>query len=496
MRGILELTADANANMVRVGGTMVYETDEFYRACDELGLMVWQDFMFANMDYPADDEALAASIRAEAKQQVQRISRHACSVAFCGGSEVEQQAAMFGAPREIWSNEFFSAVLPDLVEERAPGTPYWPSTPTGGALPFHVGEGLTHYYGVGAYKRPLNDVRLAGVKFTPECLGFSNVPEAENLRKLTPDGAVPPHHPAWKKGVPRDSGTGWDFEDVRDHYLQLLYGVDAVQLRSEDLDRYLELSRIVTGEVLESVYAEWRRPDDRCGGALAWFLNDLRPGAGWGLIDSDGESKPVLHHLQRAWAPRCVRLLDRGLDGLVALVVNETAVPLEAQLALMTIGRGGTVIAETSETVETGPWGIAEVSVELAVGHFLDSTYSYRFGAPSQEATAARLLVGDVVVSEEVYRPNRATMSPITTVESRLGRGPGGSLTLDLHSEAVLYDVRIETRDYRAEDNHFCLTPGRPRRVCLRPLVDEPRSFRGYVEAANLTESVRLSPPG
>jgi beta-mannosidase len=496
MRGILELTADANANMVRVGGTMVYETDDFYRTCDELGLMVWQDFMFANMDYPVDDEGFAESARAEADQQLRRISRHACSVAFCGGSEVEQQAAMFGAPRDIWTNEYFSKVLPELVERHAPGAPYWPSTPTGGALPFHVGEGLTHYYGVGAYKRPLDDVRLAGVRFTPECLGFSHVPEPENLRKLTPDGSVPPHHPAWKRGVPRDTGPGWDFEDIRDYYLGVTYGIDPVRLRSEDLERYLELSRVVTGEVLESVFAEWRRDENRCDGALTWFLNDLRPGAGWGLIDSDGEPKPVLHHLRRAWAPRTVRLLDRGLDGLVALVLNEMPEPLDGRLEFLVLGGSHSVITDAMEPLHLAPRGALEVPVEQAFGHFLDSTYSYRFGPVQHQAIVARLHMADRgVVSEDVYRPARFETSLSAPAEVRVRQETAGVLTVALQSDALLHDVRIDVRDYRADDNHFCLTPGRIRSISLRPLVESPRPFRGYLEATNLKEALRLPPP-
>jgi beta-mannosidase len=494
MRGILKLAADANANMVRVGGTMVYETDDFYRTCDKLGLMVWQDFMFANMDYPVDDEAFGASIRAEAEQQLQRISRHACSIAYCGGSEVEQQAAMFGASEEIWSNEFFSEVLHGLVGKWAPGLPYWPSTPTDGTLPFHVAEGLTHYYGVGAYKRPLNDVRLAGVKFTPECLGFSNVPEVENLRHLTSHGVVPPHHPAWKAGVPRDTGAGWDFEDIRDFYLKQLYGVDAVQLRSENLDRYLELSRAVTGEVLESVFGEWRRREDPCGGALAWFLSDLRPGAGWGLIDSDGEPKAVLHHLQRVWAPCGVRLLDRGLDGVVALVINETAELLRAELALTLIGHGGSAIAESVAPVSVDAWGDLHVGVEQAFGHFLDPTYSYRFGPPRYEAITARLVSEDGVLSEDVYRPDRTTMGPVASVAARVWK-EAGTLVVELDTEAILFDVRIDVRDHRPDQNHFCLLPGHTRTITVSPTVTSPRSFRGYVEAANLTEAVTLSLP-
>ena len=150
---------------------MVYETDAFYECCDELGLMVWQDFMLANMDYPHDDEDFREAIEAEARWQVNRLSRHPSVAVWCGGSEVEQQAAMFGAEASSWLSPLFEESLRDIVADFGNGAPYWPSTPTGGALPFHVGEELAHYYGVGAYKRPIADVRSAGVRFSPECLG-------------------------------------------------------------------------------------------------------------------------------------------------------------------------------------------------------------------------------------------------------------------------------------------------------------------------------------
>ncbi len=494
LRETLAATAAAHANMIRVGGTMVYESDDFYRACDELGLMVWQDFMFANMDYPVDDEGFAASIEGEARQQLTRLQRHPSVVAFCGGSEVEQQAAMFGAAPEIWTNDFFSGTLPALVGEHAPGSPYWTSTPTGGALPFHVGEGLTHYYGVGAYLRPLADVRLAGVRFTPECLGFSNVPEAPNLAKLTVKGAVHPHDPAWKAGVPRDSGAGWDFEDVRDHYLARLYDVEPVALRSHDPDRYLALSRIVTGEVMERTFDEWRSEEDGCGGALTWFLRDLRPGAGWGVIDSDGRPKAAYHHLKRAWAPRCVRLLDRGLDGLVAIVFNEEPEPLAATLELFALTRGSVRVAESTTDLTVAARGTAGVPVEAAFGHFFDSTYSYRFGPPRHEAIAARLVgaTDGRLVSEDVYRPVRARMTGAAALDVTVAERPEGRLTITLESDTLLYDVRIDVRDHLPAENHFCLTPGRPRTVEARRVSDSGKSFQGYVDALNLDDPVRL----
>ncbi len=385
---------------------------------------------------------------------------------------------------------------PTFSTRAAPDVPYWPSTPTGGVLPFHVGEGSRHYYGIGAYRRPLDDVRLAGVKFTPECLGFSNVPEADNLRRLTPAGAVPPHHPAWKRGVPRDTGPGWDFEDVRDHYLEQLYQVDAVALRSDDLERYLALSRIVTGEVMEQVFAEWRRTDDACGGALTWFLNDLRPGAGWGLIDSDGRPKAVLHHLRRAWAPICVRLLDRGLDGLSAFAVNATGDRLDAVLETLVLAPGGRLLAEVRSSLLLEPRSSTETSIDRLLDRFADPTYSYRFGPLRHEAVVARLVTSDgEVLSEHVYRPRRASMTTVASVGARMRVAEHGGLSLELTSDSILYDVRIEVRDHLPDDDHFCLTPGRTRVVELRRVEDSGRAFQGYVEALNLSDAVRLDAP-
>ena len=296
LRHDLSLARDAGMNMLRIGGTMAYESDAFYRLCDELGILVWQDFMFANMDYPVEDAAFAENITIEAKQQLDRLAQHPCVAVYCGNSEIEQQAAMLGMARELWRNRWFGEQLPDLCSQHHPGTAYVPSSPSGGVLPFHTRTGVTHYYGIGAYLRSMRELRQADVKFTSECLGFANIPEPEAIDEIM-GGLMPVmHHPRWKQRVPRDTGAGWDFEDVRDHYLRELFNVDPVTLRSFDMPRYLELSRVASGEMMARTFAEWRSGHSRNAGGLVWFYKDLWPAAGWGIVDSTGTPKAATDH--------------------------------------------------------------------------------------------------------------------------------------------------------------------------------------------------------
>ncbi|MEM7417570.1 MAG: glycoside hydrolase family 2 protein [Gemmatimonadota bacterium] len=483
MRETLERAVGANANMVRVGGTMVYETESFYDACDELGLMVWQDFMFANMDYPVDDPDFSDSIMHEAGQQATRLARHASVVCFCGGSEVEQQAAMFGAPREVWTNDFFSNRLPELVADVA-HVPYWPSTPTGGVLPFHVGEGLGHYYGVGAYRRPLEDARLSAVKFSPECLGFSNIPERGALRELGHDAA--PHTPVWKAGVARDSSAGWDFEDIRDHYMRVLFGVDPVELRATDLDRYIRLGRVTTGRVMARVFDEWRSPEHPCAGGLVWFLKDLRPGAGWGLIDSGNRAKPALHYMRRAWAPRRVTLLDRGLDGVRVEVHNEPDEPLTGTLELTIYGLGSEVLATTTLEVRVEARSTEAWSLEEELGRFLDPNWAYRFG-PLRHAAIAATLSTDDSESSTVLWPKLAASLPAAEIEAEIDASRGS-----VHSATLARDVALDLKGGEALDNYFDLLPGRPKTFSVDSDGERPS---GYAEAENLPDGVRIRTP-
>ncbi|MBW0447382.1 glycosyl hydrolase 2 galactose-binding domain-containing protein [Paraburkholderia phenoliruptrix] len=470
LRHAFELARDAGMNMLRVGGTMVYESQTFYALADEYGLLIWQDFALANFDYP-NDAAFSASIDAEATQFLRRTRRHVSLAVLCGGSEAAQQAAMYGLPPSMRAQPVFDEQLPALVARERPDVPYVCNSPSGGVWPFSTNEGITHYYGVGAYQRPLDDVRRSQVRFAAECLAFANVPDDATLHEAL--GTIHPHDPRWKAAVPRDPGAGWDFDDVRDHYLQTLYGVDPARLRYEDPMRYLALSRALVAEVMGEVFAEWRRAGSGCGGGLVWQLQDLRPGAGWGLIDATGRPKSALHGLTRMLQPIQVLFTDEGLNGLDIHLINERADTLHAQLELVCLRDGCVKVASATRAVQLAPRSAQRIAASTCLDQFFDFTYAYRFGPRAHDVSIATLRDAESgqIISEAFHLPDRrlgVLHDPGLTVAVQRA-GDGWQLLVEAKRFARF--VHIIDRHYRAAHDWFHLAPNRPCIVPLVPLV-------------------------
>jgi beta-mannosidase len=492
----LDLARDAGMNMIRIGGTMVYESDAFYDACDERGILVWQDFMFANMDYPEDDEAFRGNVVAEAKQVLGGLETRPSLAVLCGNSEIEQQVAMLGLSRGLWQPKLFYETLPTLAREARPDVPYVGSTPTGGALPFDVDIGLSHYYGVGAYLRPLEDARRAGVRFTSECLGFSNVPEDSTIDLVLSSGQAPFHHPRWKARVPRDSGPGWDFEDVRDHYLALLFGVEPAKLRYADTARYLALSRVTTGEVMARTLAEWRRPHSACRGALIWFYRDLWPGAGWGVVDATGAPKAAYYYVKRASKNVALLVTDEGLNGLLLHVVNETATPLACEVRIA-LYRDGETLVESGSKVEQVPARASTVLRGAALlPSFVDLTYAYRFGPPGHDVTVVTLVdakSGETLDQSFHFPTGLGAFVPVDLgLEGTLVEVEPGRYAVTVRTRRFALAVSIAVDGCVADDNYFHIAPGGERTVMLVRRSGQGR-LQGWLHALNARGAVRLS---
>ncbi len=468
----------AGMNMLRVSGTMLYEDDALYDACDAHGVLVWHDLMFANMDYPEDD-AFVLAAELEADTFLARVQARPSLAIVCGNSEVAQQAAMAGAERARWTPALFHERLAARARAIVPGVPYVASSTElveHGAFPHEPRAGASSYYGVGAYLRGLDDARRSEVAFASECLAFANIPADRALPRV--------HDPQWKAGSPRDLGAGWDFDDVRDHYVRELFGVDPAQLRTFDHDRYLALGRVATGEVMARTFAEWRRKRSVTGGGLVWWLRDLRPGAGWGLVDATGAPKAAWYLVRRSLQPRALAISDEGTNGLAVHFFNDRSESGSVHLRVDLWRAGDVRVTLGPDNLTVGTFldvGSNEFSLARFFGAWADLSFAYRFGPP----------IADVV---HVHGGELdAFWFPAGLA---LPREPDVGLACEVRDGALAISTRrfaqyvaIEGKGVVASDNYFHLAPGQTR------VVQVGRGSRGTISALNSERTIRFEVP-
>lgn len=488
-----DLLREAHINMVRISGTMIYESEAFYRLADEYGILVWQDLPLANFDYPFEDNNFRTSIESEISHFLQATQISPSLAIVCGGSEILQQASMLGVRADIWKQEHIWNALKDHVHALRSDLIFVTNSPCGGEMPFFVDSGPGHYYGVGAYLRPLEDARRADVQFASECLAFSNVPEISTVDAMF--GAAPLDNANWKKSVPRDKGATWDFEDVSAHYACVLYGVDIAALRSTNPQRYLALLRAATAEVMEMVFAEWRRSGSNTRGGLVFLWKDFLAGAGWGLVDAAGRPKSVWYALKRAYQPVQILLSDEGVNGLSVHVINESDLDVPVTISLSCLKNDGHALADGTRNLTLAAGQSECISATQILGAFFDTNYVYRFGPPAHDVTMVqmRCRASGSLLAQAFHFP-QGRRNEICDVELNASISMiEGTHVLTLSCNRFAQTISIASKYYRPADNYFHLEPNSVRRIVLIPLQGHDGSPDGItLTALNGSASISL----
>ena len=296
---LLVAARDANMTMLRVWGGGIYEHDHFYAECDRLGILVWQDFMFACAMYPEDDPAFNAEVEAEATDQVRRLRSHPSLALWCGNNENQWIHEMRYWERETlppYGAFFYDTLIPKVVATLDGRTPYWPGSPYGGNDYNSMDDGDRHNWDVwhGQYPRRFGEQPRR--EFTPESVtylryaedrcrfqsefGMHAAPVLETLRRAIPEDQRFHHSPSldWhNKDNPKDKG---------DMLMQSTTGVPA------DLAEYVDFSQLAQAEGLKFGIEHFRRRTPHCSGALVWQLNDCWPVLSWSVLDYFGFGKP------------------------------------------------------------------------------------------------------------------------------------------------------------------------------------------------------------
>jgi beta-mannosidase len=348
-RRLLEQCVAANYNTVRVWGGGYYPDDFFYDICDELGLVVWQDFMFACAAYRLTPE-FDASIRAEFSDNIRRIRHHACLGLWCGNNEVEWFHDLGFAKEDPRSRadytKIFEYILPKILKEEDPDTLYWPSSPSSGGCfdkPNDPNRGDAHYWEVWHGVKPFTDYRNHYFRYVSE-FGFQSFPSMKTVESFT----LPEDRNIFSRVMEthqRNSGANG---------LILLYLSRTFRYPGK-LDDLIYLSQILQAEAIRYGVEHWRRNRGRCMGALYWQLNDCWPVASWSSLDYFGRWKALHYAAKRFFAPVMISCQETGeTTGRVA--VTDEPAPFETKARLC-------VTNETREAVSgTVCWQLRDAS--------------------------------------------------------------------------------------------------------------------------------------
>ncbi len=351
----------ANMNMLRVWGGGIYEQSAFYEACDELGVMVWQDFLFACALYP-EEEPFGSLVEAEARGQIARLSKHPSLVLWNGNNENlwgyfdwerDGKTWLEWAENRSWGAGFYFELFPKLMKDLDPSRPYTPGSPFSGSLELHPGSdnhGTTHIWDVWN-ALDYTSYRAYIPRFASE-FGFQAPPTFATLSESIPEderhaesAAILHHQKAnqgnekLRRGLARHFAPPETFDDW--HFLTQLNQARALQLG-----------------------VEWfRAHSGRCMGALYWQLNDCWPVTSWAAIDGYGRKKLLWYATKRFFAPRLLSIQPHG-DALFVHLINDTDEVWETNVRVRRLAFSGEVCAEDTEQAFVKPRSVERFRLE------------------------------------------------------------------------------------------------------------------------------------
>jgi beta-mannosidase len=475
---LLSDAASANMNMVRVWGGGQYESEDFYRLCDEKGLLVWQDFMFSCATYPAEPWFLGR-VSEEVRHQVKRLRHHPSLAIWCGNNENVGALGWFPESRENplryrEDYERLNAVVRDIVRELDPGRPWWPSSPSAGPGDYtdnwhDDARGDMHYWSVWHEGRSFDAYYEVIPRFCSE-FGFQSFPSLDAVRRFAPPdqwnvtSADMGHH----QRSPR--GNSVIIETMRRYFR-----------RPEGFENLLYLSQVQQALAIRTAVEFWRSNRPRCMGSLYWQLNDVWPGASWSSIEHSGKWK-LLHYAARRFFA-AVHVAVHCADGETVRVVglNDTSSRLPCRLVLRVIDFAGRTHLEEKAAVELGADASTQLRALPVQGLPLPPEAGFLQArlVPLQEPPApeSALPSGDAVPWGDAAPCSELFLVPYKRCELRQ---PMIDMQVDLESEepvvalrsdAPAFFVALEPGDVQGvfEDNLFTLLPGEPRTIRFSP---------------------------
>jgi beta-mannosidase len=457
-RQILEAARDAHMNMVREWGGGYYESDDFYDICDELGIMVWQEFMFGG-DMVPGGAAFQSNVMQEAIEQVTRLRDHPSVVLWCGNNEIEtgwvhwedRQAfkeMVSPANREqVWQDYvvLFHGVLPGVVGRYGDPVPYWPSSPSANFedLPDSQTNGDMHYWKVWHALAPIEEYTHQFPRFMSE-YGFQSFPEMRTIRSF-----------AKPEDLNIRSATMQDHQKNHGGNERILTYMLRWYPEPKDFASFVYLSQVLQAEAIKVGAEHLRRQRPNTMGSLYWQLNDCWPVASWASIDYYGRWKALQYYARRFYDDVIVSTYEH--DGKVDVyVVSDKLVPLTAQVRTRLLDFSGKVLMEKTQDIQVP-------AQSSAVYFTLDRKEILADAAPSKTFLVFDLdAAGQKVSRNLIFFDTMHNIDlPAGHVEASLETA-GNGYAVTLRSAALARSVYVSfgDLDVQTSDNYFDLLPG------------------------------------
>ncbi len=464
---LIRAAAEANMNMLRVWGGGLYEQDVFYRLCDELGICVWQDFMYACQPVPLWDEAFVDNALAEAADNVRRLRHHACLALWCGNNEMEMCTAGKGRAGDLTWKEyerFFDDRLGGVARELSPQTDYWPSSPhspLGERNDFNNPAcGDAHLWAVWHGKEPFEWYRTCEHRFNSE-FGFQSFPELRTVETYTEPGdrnvtsPVMEHHQRSRTGNANIM-----------HYMLDWFRMPV------GFENTLRASQILQANAIRYAVEHWRRSMPRGMGTLYWQINDNWPVASWASIDYHGRWKALHYLARRFFAPVMLSALEDAENGTVELhVTSDRREPIE-----LTCRWSVQTLAGETLTRQEAPVAAAACADTLIATADLSSHVEAH--GRENVVLLAELLDGEEAVSETfsiLIKPKSLALRPpgIRTDVEATGDG-AYRVTLRADRFTPWAWVALADADARCSDNYVSLGADLVREIVVTPSTPTP----------------------
>ncbi|WP_426034060.1 beta-mannosidase [Cypionkella sp. TWP1-2-1b2] len=452
-RDLLQSAVDANMNMIRVWGGGRYEPDWFYDLCDELGLMVWQDFMFSCHIYPADN-AFLNDVAVEVAEQAKRLHHHASLVLWCGDNELIGALTWFPetrANRDLYlvGYDRLNRTIETALKAAVPDAVWWPSSPSPGPMDFgdawhDDSKGDMHFWSVWHEGRDFDHYRDVSPRFCSE-FGFQSYPSMDVIRKFADPKDFNIAAPVMESHQ-KNAGGNARIAETMFRYFRF----------PVDFENFVYLSQVQQGLAIKTAVTHWRSLKPHCMGALIWQLNDTWPVCSWSSLDHGGGWK-LLHHMAKQFFHTVLVSAVPVAGGIELRAVNDGA-PLDVTVKAMAVAMDGITRPLSEATVNVADTAVLALKIDAT-------------DLGPQEMLAYTWSDGDTLISGDSFAPKPYKNYDLLPAHlSHQVREAGGSYEITLTAEALALFVAVESdQPGRFSHNAITLFPGHPATITFTP---------------------------